>query len=235
MKQTIVALLLLSLLSACHKENKMQAAENDIVGCTLAGPYDYLNTYNFGSINTDSLCEKYQAIWKELLMENNHLTDSFFTNHITLIQSDTSTWNDGISFSICYEVHVGWAIAYTCDQFIIKIDSSVQQFGEFPRNNYLSKDQIQTIINDSGLSSYINEVAPINSLQFSSSDVALKYLIKAAKVNTLCITDVALGDSAHLYLEAYGQYTNKVNSCRTARLDLETGKTYISEGPCYID
>jgi len=212
----------------------MPVTENDVVSCTPSGPYDYLKNYTFGSINKDSLVQKYQAIWKDFFIEKNQMPDSFFANHITLIQSDTGSWNDGISFSICYEVHVGWAIAYSCDQFMIKIDSSVQQYGLFPRDNYLSTEQIQTIIDNQGFSSHLNEVAPINRLQFSTYDTALNYLIKAAKVNTLCTTSVSLGDSGHLQLEAYGQYINRDNSCISARLDLVNGKTYISDGPCYI-
>lgn len=234
MKQTVLVLLLVSLFSACHKENKMQSAENDVVVCTSSGPYDYLNDYNFGTVSKDSFVQKYQAMWKEFFMEKNQLTDSAFTNHITLIHSDTSRWNDGISFSICYEVHIGWAIAYTCDQFIIKIDSSVQQYGLFPRDKYLSKEQIQTIIGNRSLSSYINEVAPSASIQFSSLDTAMKYLIKASKVSTLCFGDVVLGDSGHLVLEASAKYKNRDNQCIFDRLDLQNGKTYLSEGPCYI-
>ena len=234
MKQTVLFLLFLSLFSACHKENKIQLSENEVVGCTPSGPYDYLKNYTFGSINKDSLVQKYQAVWKDFFMEKNQMEDSFFANHITLIQSDTGSWNDGISFSICYEVHVGWAIAYNCDQFMIKIDSSVQQYGLFPRNDYLSTGEIKKIIDNHGFSSQINEVAPIYSLQFSTYDTALNFLIKVAKVNTLCTTSVALGDSGHLQLEAYGQYINKDNSCISAQLDLVNGKTNISEGPCYI-
>ncbi|MEO8821720.1 MAG: hypothetical protein ABI267_01655 [Ginsengibacter sp.] len=234
MKRIFLLLLLLSLFSACHKENNKVSANREIESCPPSGPYDYLKNYNFGSVSTDSLVQKYQAIWKELFLEKNQLTNSFFDNHIKLIQSDTTKWNDGVSLSVCYEVQVGWAIAYSCDQFMIKIDSSVQQFGTFPRDKYLSKEQIDTIINNQGLSSYINKVAPINSLQFSSYDDALNDLIKADKVNTLCTTDVRLGDSGHLQLEAYGKYKNEENACISARLDLENGKTYITDGPCYI-
>src|SRR5438046_622634 len=124
MKQTIIILLASSTLFACKKNNSPQSSDlNEVTSCTPSGPYDFLNNYHFGSLNTDSLSEKYREVWKKLFLENNHMTNSFFDDHIKLIQSDTSKWNDGISFDICYEVHVGWAIAYTCDQFIIKIDS----------------------------------------------------------------------------------------------------------------
>lgn len=234
MKRTFLFLLFLSLFTSCHKENKIPKTENDVIACTPSGPYDYLKNYTFGSVNEDSVVQKYQAVWKDFFTEQNDMNDSFFTNHIKLIRSDTGSWNDGVSYSVCYEVHVCWAIAYSCDQFMVKIDSSVQQHGLFPRGTYLSKEQIQTIIGNNGFSTHINDVAPINNLEFSTYDTALNYLIKAAKVNTLCTTRVTLGDSGHLQLEAYGQYINRDNSCITARLDLVNGKTNISDGPCYI-
>ncbi len=235
MKQTALCLLVSSLLYACHKENKIQPPEDNTVVCTPACPYGYLDNYYFGTVSTDTFVRKYQAMWKEIFMEKNHLTDSAFTNHITLIQSDTSHPNDGISFSICYEVHIGWAIAYTCDQFMIKLDSSVQQYGLFPRDKYLTKEQIETIIDKRSFSSHINTVTPSGNILFSTADTALNYLIKTAKVNTLCIGGVELGDSGHLVLEANGKYKNKDNRCIFDRLDLQNGKAYLSEGACYIE
>jgi hypothetical protein len=229
MKQAILFLILLTLFSACHKE-----PQKEIVSCTTTGPYDFLNNYTFGTINTDTFVQKYQQVWKDLFMEKNQVSQSWFDNHITLIQSDTGHYNDGATYAICYKVHVDWAVTYQCDQFIIKIDSSADEFAAYPRNRYLTEDEINEIIANSAFSSQLSKVVAVPGLRFSSYEEALDYLIKAGNVNTLCGTAMSLDKNGHIQLSASGKYKNKVNSCIFAILDLENGKTNISDGPCYI-
>jgi len=171
-------------------------------------------------------------------MEKNHLTESYFNSHIELSSSSINVWNDGRSFSICYKIKLGWAEAYNCDQFMIKIDKSNQLYPaiNIPRDTYLSKDQIRLEVNGNAFSSYIIKLSNVENLKFNSLDNAVKILTAKAKVNTLCARIIFVDNTTgNLVLEADAQYDNEVNSCVLGRVDLITGATTVSEVPCMID
>ena len=206
--------------------------------CTNTGVYDYLNHYEPGTLCNADTCVVYQSVWKDLFLEKNNLTESYFTNHIELCNSTVGNWDDGVSFNICYKIRLGWAIAYMCDQFIIKIDKDNQLYPalDVPRGTYLTKDQIRSVINFKAFSSQITKLSGTEILKYNTMDSALKELIHKAKVNTLCLRNITINSSnGNLTLVAGAQYNNEVNSCIYATIDLITGETAISDGPCYIN
>jgi hypothetical protein len=171
-------------------------------------------------------------------MEKNNLGNSYFDNHIELVQSQINKWNDGSSFSICYKVKLGWAIAYNCDQFVIKIEQDNQLYPTLnvPRGTYLSKDQIKLIVDNHAFSSDITKLSNVDNLKFNSMSSALDILTRKAKVNTLCLGMVTINYlTGNLELEAVAQYDNEINSCIQGRIDLITGETVVIDRPCWID
>ena len=171
-------------------------------------------------------------------MEKNHLTESYFNSHIELSSSSVNIWNNGRSFSICYKIKLGWAEAYNCDQFMIKIDKSNQFYPaiNLPRDTYLSKDQIRLEIDGNAFSSFITKLSNVENLKFNTLDDAVKALTVKAKVNTLCARMIFVNyTTGNLVLEADAQYDNEVNSCIQGRADLITGATTVSEVPCVFE
>ena len=173
-----IFLLVLMSLSACEMQKQLRT-----VSCDKGIP----DSYPTGTICNTDTCATYQSIWKALFMEKNHLTESYFNSHIELSQSGINTWKDGRSFSICYKIKLGWAEAYNCDQFMIKIDKSNQLYPaiNIPRDTYLSKDQIRLEVNGNAFSSYIIKLSNVENLKFNSLDNAVKILTAKAKVNTV--------------------------------------------------
>jgi len=231
MKQFRLAIFLLALMSltACEMQKQLRT-----VSCNKG----LLDSYPTGTICNMDTCATYQSIWKALFMEKNHLTESYFNSHIELSSSSINTWNDGRSFNICYKIKLGWAEAYNCDQFMIKIDKSNQFYPaiNLPRDAYLSKDQIRLEIDGNAFSSFITKLSNVESLKFNSLDNALNTLIAKAKVNTLCPRIILVDNTTgNLVLEADAQYDNEVNSCILGRVDLITGTTTVSEVPCVFE
>lgn len=235
MKHLKISLLFLIVVSfsACEAQKQIRTTS-----CISGGEYDYLNNYSPGTICHAETCELYLAIWKSLFMEQNNLPDSYFDNHIELVHSQIANWNDGVSFNVCYKVKVGWAIAYSCDQFMIKInqDNKFYPALNLPRGTYLSKDQVKMIVSNKAFFSDIIKLSDVDNLKFTSMSDALTYLVTKAKVNTLCSGMVTINNiTGNLELEAWAQYDNEDNSCIQGRIDLMTGETVVEDGPCWIN
>ena len=208
------------------------------VSCTQIGDYAYLDNYMAGSICSSDLCIQYQAIWKELFMEKNNLSEIYFQNHILISNTNVNEWNDGISFSICYKVKIGWAIAWECDQFIIKINKDKPYYPalNLPRDQYLSKNDIRIAINGGAFSSDIIKLSNVDVLKYNSMNNALSELIKASSVNTLCFSMIFIDKSTgNITLQAWAKYDNEVNSCVHGYIDLITGEPKVLDVPCAIN
>jgi len=227
----ILFLLFLPFLS-CNQENMRQ------VSCIQGEYYEYLERHNPGNICTDELCVFYQKIWKELFMEKNNLTENYFDSHIELCSSGIGEWMDGISFGICYKIIVDWAIAYQCDQFIIKIEKNNTLYPSvnLPRDIYLSKEDIFTAVNNKVFASDITKLSNQEHLKFNTLGEALNYLISKAQVNTLCSNWMYIDSSTgNFTLEAWAQFENEENSCIQGKINLITGETFVNETVCYFD
>lgn len=234
MKNLLLFILLVQLVFLPSCKEKIQERT---VACTQSGDYHYLDNYIAGSLSTSDLCQQYQAIWKELFMEKNNLSESYFQNHIILSNSAMNTWNDGVSFSICYKVKIGWAIAWECDQFIVKINKDKLYYPalNLPRDQYLSKDDIRIAVNGRAFSSDIIKLSNVEDLKYNSMNNALSELIKAANINTLCSGMIFIDKSTgNLTLQAGAKYDNEDNSCIQGEIDLITGITKVQDTPCAI-
>jgi hypothetical protein len=226
----IIAFLIGVVLFSCEKGQHVSCIQNDY--------YAYLDNYQVGSICTENLCNNYQTIWKELFMEKNSISENYFNNHVEICRSQIHDWVDGASFNICYKIKVDWAIAYNCDQFIIKIEKDNTDYPSLilPRDTYLSKENIRTVTSKRAFSSYIEKVSNNETVDFNYFNDALKYLIKKAGVNTLCSTMIMIDESTgDLILEAYAQYDDKDNECIRGRIDLMTRETFVTDEPCAIN
>jgi hypothetical protein len=170
-------------------------------------------------------------------MEKNNISDEFFNRHVELWRTNINDWGKGASFSVCYRINIDWAIAYNCDQFIIKIEKDDMTYPSLPlpRDIYLSIDDIRTVTTHHAFSSDIAYVSNNESISPDSFQDALNYLTKEAGVNTLCSTRIFVDESTgNLFLEAYAQYDDKYNVCIHANINLATLETSIVNGVCFI-
>lgn len=207
-----------------------------VVTCDQPEEYEYLDHYPSDQICHSDTCNVYFDVWKTLFLEKNNLTENFFEEHITVSRTSLNSWNKGISFRICYDLNIEWATAYTCDSFIIIISENINRLSTLPRNTFLTKDQIELVIDNRSFSSSIDTVSSFDDLQFQTFDSALETLISKAQVNTLCGDRIFINDeNGNLTMETNGKYKNGFNSCIQGTIDLITGITETRDEPCWVN
>lgn len=231
-RMVFILICLLASLISCHKENQERT-----VTCYQLSDftplYDFLNC----SLCASDTCQKYEMIWKELFMEENNLSERYFSEHIFLCSTSINQWEENVTFNICYRVKIDWVSVRKCDQFIVKIAKGNNLYAsvELPKDEFLSKDYIRKAIDHRAFNSRIDTLSNEDVLKFSSMETALNQLILDSKVDTLCPCYVYLNDLGHLTLEANAEYKNEYNSCISATIDLINGNTRHSDTPCWIN
>jgi hypothetical protein len=226
----IISLFFLIIIFSCEKESEE-------VSCTQKDLYEYLNNYPGSSISSDDLSNSYYEIWVQLFKDKNHISQEYFDDHIQIWRTSIDNWNSGASFRICYRVKFDWAIAYTCDQFIIKIDKENQSWPllPLPRDTYLKLNEIKIAVENHAFSSDISFLSNNMKIEHNSFENALKFLTREAGVNTLCTSSIYIDEATgHLWIEAHAEYNNKYNECIYAKMDLKTLERDIKTGVCFI-
>lgn len=235
-RESIIMICLFLILASCSTDIIEDEGEVDrVVVCDQEGKYNYLDKYPAEEICESDTCNSYFEQWKSFFLNKNGLNSDFLNEHITIKRTSLNYWNDGISYRICYQLKVGWAIAYNCDHFIISLSENAYGFSSIPRNTLLTESQIEMFIDNNRFSSGIDTVSSVVETKFETFDDALEELITQAQVNTLCSGRIFLGDNGNLRMAAHATYENEINSCIQGSIDLITGITDIWDSPCWIN
>ena len=242
MNKILSVFFLLAALFSCSKtdDHKQDIQKVDTSHC-IANTDTGCN----GIICQSDTCQTYFAIWKNQFMLRNQMSTEYFNSNITPCMSRLYNWVDGISFEITFRVKIDWTEAVLTDKFAIWLSKTT--LGLFPtlnapRNTLLTEDQISSLFSLQAFSSVINSVSPVNQLKYSSLQEAMKALIKASNVDTLCpgnvffqspnLTSPPAGDP---FIEASGVLNWNENRCITGSLDLVTGESDIFYNVCFIN
>jgi hypothetical protein len=230
---TSIFIVLILAFTTCEKDKQIRETT-----CAQSDDYEYLDNSRIDSMCSSVLCTEYLTIWKELIKENNNISQEFFDTHFELCNSEIQSLADIITFRVCYIFKVDWAIAFNCDQFIIRINSNNADYPSLnlPRDTYLTKDKIKIAADNGAFSSDIIKISNVGNIKFPNMDKALNDLIAFSEVNQLCINRIRINeDNGDLVLEASAQYENEENSCIKGTIDLITGDKNMKNTPCWIN
>ncbi len=230
---TLIFIVSVFVFSSC--ENDKQFRETT---CIQSDDYENLDNYIVDTMCSSELCLEYFNIWTELIKDKNNLSQDFIDTHIKFCYSETNSWANGVSFRICYTLKLDWAIAYNCDQFIIKINADNTHYPslDLPRDTYLTKDKIKIAVDNRAFSSDITKMTNKTDLEYTNMESALNELIDFSGVNCLCMNRVTIDDdTGNMILEASAQYENEENSCIQGTIDLISGDKNSNDTPCWIN
>lgn len=240
MKRILSVSIILLFLFSCSKTKEQN---QDILKVDTSHCAPSANAINCSGILCQSdTCQTYFAIWKSQFLSKNQMSSDYFSSHVTPCQSQLYNWVDGISFEISYKVKVDWAEAVLTDRFAIWLSKTT--LGLYPslslsRNSLLTNDQISSLFSIQAFNSSINTVSSASQLKYSSLNDAMKALIKASNVDTLCAGDVFYQNQNLLApphgnpcIEASGALNWNENKCITSSLDLLTGEASVFYNVC---
>ena len=220
-------------------------------------PHDYLKTdcsdYPVippnvncnGSICQTDTCNTYLGIWKELFLSKNQMTKEYFYNHITICNTATYKYaNQGIQFELAYKLTIDWFETKFEEGFMIWLLPSYLQSNptvNLPANALLSKDQITANINNPFFGYAINNISPIDHLNYSSRQEAVRTMAHAAGVNDLCSSTLSIQYQnvdnpaiGHPVLSASSTLNWEENKCISGIMDLSTDYVKVQEQVCII-
>jgi hypothetical protein len=187
------------------------------------------------------ICKTYINIWKELFITKNQLTEEYFNEHIFPYSTSIDTWNDGKSFCVEYKVKIDWAEADLYDKFIIWLNPSTSGLYPsypLPRSAYLTKNQINTVIDILGFGSGIYTVSMVEHINYTSREDAIQVLKTVSGIDNLNNGEifyqrpglhVSLG---HPFLRINATINMTENKCIECKLDLVSEETEVIQQAC---
>lgn len=230
MKKTIVSILIIAIIwvAACNK--KQGVYDNE---CS-----DYNPMTVSVSLCTSDTCTTYFAIWKELFMQKNNMSESDFDDLVAVYNTQVLNIPSGTLFDVKAKFKSGWTDAFYQDQFFIKITGEANNYtGTVPKNKLLTKAEIVQYLFDTNDSFNFVKINKGN-LFYTNPDVVLKLLAKKANVNRFCNYSINVSKSTgNLVLSVFTNVIdNGTSVCIDAEADLNMGDLTSSESRgCVID
>ena len=170
---------------------------------------------------TDVELKKWFILWKELLLNEQNISESYFKNHVLVDSFYTSETNEGTIFSIKYTINIDWANIISGDGFLIRNKNET---------NYLTINEVYSALDPLvGVKrkKLRNGFEKILSQEEVTSKLKQCYEgIKWSPIDGFSTSQgsLFLVDEGKLIVNAYGTINEKLNECKFASLDLETGE-----------
>jgi hypothetical protein len=191
------------------------------------------------SICDSPLCVKYCNIWKELFMKRNNMSAEYFKSHVEVQGVAVYFGKTSASFEVHYVTTIDWASCDGDDKFMIKIDSRSYPDLKISRDTYLSRDEIEQVVDVKAFRSGISIRKPVEHLKFATREAAFRAAKENVPVNIsdegnrISYPDWEQPCSGHPTM--YCPYEQGSNSCFIEKLDLVTGEIKTVKTDCIVE
>lgn len=231
MKKVGIAALLMTVIIIASCKKKDQFYNNE---CSTPAPLTIMPT-----LCTGDTCTTYLAIWKELFMERNNMSQSAFAERMVVYDTKVVNFSQGTIFRVRAKFTSGWAIADYDDDFYIRITTDNNNYtGTLPKNKLLTKNEIVQYLFETNNKYSFVKINFTGNLFYSNPDVVLKLLAQKSKINRFCNYNIGVNRSTgNLVLSVFANIFDKGTSvCISAQADLNMGDLASSESRgCVVD
>jgi hypothetical protein len=185
----------------------------------------------------------YFKIWKDLFMSRNQISQDYYDTHLEITSREIFHWQSGISFRLYYKLHIDWAEIQGVDDFLIVFFSteSGYQHLSIRRDVYLTKAEIEIVLDNHVFSSCIGPVNPVKNLLFTSYDqavAAFQATVNCAKIFPQQTAYYVPGKLPRIdgdpYFIGLGTLDSLNNRCISGYFNLMTGIGLAHETVCVI-
>lgn len=190
----------------------------------------------------DTRCARYLGIWEEQLRDRNGMTPEYFAEHVVPHSARLESWSAGKSFRVEYSVRIGWATIPEFDSFVVFLKrSDAYAYLPLPRDTYLSKAEVELVLDEEVFSSSVTRVVPVEALAFCSQADALAALRKGAGTHRIEFRRLSFRipgrlprENGHPQLFGFGILDRDRNRCVSGRVDLVDRSVDASPTLCEI-
>jgi hypothetical protein len=193
-----------------------------------------------GTMSKEGLAEAYQAIWKQLFLRRNSMSEAQFAKLIK-VRSATIDKRSGIWLKVTYDVTLGWATAGRVDKLLLKVTTNSGRYPDVPRDQFLDEAAIGRIADielAAGFpdnSVHIDKVLPNVKLKFAKYDDALKKLHELTGSKNLSLVTVSFPvfkeNQGYPSLSGYSS-ADSTGACARATVNLVTGASESRRQSC---
>ena len=187
----------------------------------------------------DSLTQYYLAIWKREFIRHNGIDEARFDATIHYVSGALLSNQEGVSLRVDYTYQLNWLSVPANEQFRVKYDPETTQSYAItvPRGVYLTESQIL-------FRQPWDDVQPIyvgTKLAFASCEDACQTLKRKTGFSVLQPNSVSFYVPGNIpripgdpYLFSAGTVDSTANRCVSGQINLVTGETQATQGPCWI-
>lgn len=199
---------------------------------------------NGNSCLNEKQTQEYLNIWKSELLRSSNMSIDYFKSHISELKTSVNCRNNTVSFRVDYVVTIDWAKIKTHDQFIVMLsskDAAYKQWG-FPRDSFLTADQIKVILEKDIYQSAVGPVKPISGLKYKTRGKAIRAMHDSTGYKQILpaalsyyVPGKAPRSDGLPYFLLVGTIDVKQNLCVNGYFNLLTGESKTNSVRCVVE
>jgi hypothetical protein len=184
---------------------------------------------------------KYFEIWKNILKEENGITDEYFTEHISIKDFGTQDWNAGQSLIVNYQLTINWVTTDIKDSILIKVSGEDSFSNIVTPEVYLEESDVKSLVDRGTSTSSITKINPITELKYGTREEAVEafkdstnFDFSPDEISMRAAGKAPREDGNPYFILRSGIVSEEENKCLKGYFSLVSGEGEFWEDACVV-